>query len=185
MNLNPDMECVGTFEQGEELLAAMPTLQPDVVLMDIGLPGMDGITCTEGLKKKWPRTKVVILTGDDSREKILAALTAGAHGYLTKNANRHQVADAIERVWAGGSATSQTVTDELIEWLHWRKDLIERLSATESRILAMRARGLSYKEIGDKLQMAVDTVKTHAKRIMFKTGAASTAEAAFLRRQTV
>jgi DNA-binding NarL/FixJ family response regulator len=179
------LRCIGAFDNCEDFLKALPRLRPDVVLMDLGLPGMDGINCTIQLKRRWPRAKVLIFSTHETREKIVKSLTAGADGYLVKSTPRQKLAQAIHRVHNGESVISEQVAHELVGYLNARPDLIQNLSPQEQRILEEFDRGGTYKEIAQRLGISPNTLKEHAKRIRNKTGVDSMAAAAYIRKSVI
>jgi DNA-binding NarL/FixJ family response regulator len=185
INRSAGLKCVGAFESLEDGLKFIPKSDVDICLLDLMLPGADGIEGTARLKKKFPRLKVIIFSGLDSAEKILAAFNAGADGYLVKSTPREKLAEAIERVYEGQSAISPIVANELVDYFKRRTALFPHLSPTEKLILDGLEKGSSYKEIADILKMSLNTLKTHVKSILLKTGALSSAQAAWLRRQVV
>lgn len=179
------LTCVGGFESCEEFLKAVAKVRPDVIIMDLGLPGMDGISCTIQIKRRWPRAKVLIFSTHETREKIVKSLTAGADGYLVKSTPRQKLAEAIRRVHNGESVISEAVAHELVGYLNARPDLLQNLSPLEQRIIDEFDRGGTYKEIAQRLGISPDTLKEHAKRIRNKTGVDSMAAAAYIRKSVI
>ncbi len=185
INTSPGLKCVAAFCSFEEAAKELPKRHADVLLLDLGLPGADGVTATAELKKILPRLKVVIFSGHDGAEKILASFNAGADGYLLKTTPRQKLIEAIEKVYEGGSPISPRVADQLVDYFRRRTALFPHLSPTEKRVLTELESGETYKTAADKMGMSVNTLKTHVRSILFKTGAASAAQAAFFRRQAL
>jgi DNA-binding NarL/FixJ family response regulator len=176
------MKCVGSFDSCEDALDALGKLRADLVLMDLGLQRMDGIECTRRVKRRWPRTKVLVFSADDKQSEV--ALRAGADGYLDKGASPDKLAKAIRRVHAGKPAISENVLRELVRSFQ----VIARptnLSAREIQIRDLLADGWSRKEVAKRLGISEHTVKTYISRLMHKTGMHNIAAAEFLRKQTV
>lgn len=183
IDITPGLTCVGAFACCEDLLKAMPTARPDVIVMDIGLQELDGIACVREVKIKWPRTKVLMLSGDDSKQTIVSAFAEGADGFLDKTTPRQKLATAITRVHEGKAALSDRVMEALINYLQSRRSIISKLSPREREILEAFNSGGSLKEIADRLGSSIETVKTHARRICAKTGVNSMRAAAWVRKE--
>lgn len=185
INLSTGLQTVGTYETCEDAIAHMDRAHPDVVVMDIGLPKMSGIDGLKILKERWPRTKVLMFSADDRKETIREAFLRGAAGYLDKGSPRQKLAAAIERVHEGRHATSERVSDELVEIIAAWRPLLAELSPRERDILDEFARGGTIKEIAARLDSKVETIKTHARRIALKSGVSNLRAAAWIRKQTV
>ena len=180
-----DLEVVGEAENGADALHLIETLDPDVVLMDIRMPTMDGIAATEALAlgSSSPRPKVIMLTTFDLDEYVYAALRAGASGFLLKDTPPHDLLHGIRVVAAGDSLLAPSVTRHLIEQYVQRptterpsgKDF-ERLTEREVEVLRLVARGLSNQEIGDELFVSPATAKTHVSRLLMKLAARDRAQ---------
>ncbi len=167
----PDVKCVGAYESAEEALEALPGVKPDVVLMDIRLPKMSGIECVARLKEMMPSVQIVIVTVYEDSEKIFRALRSGASGYLVKSGPPEKLLEAIQDVTVGGSPMSPHIARKVVQ--HFlllgptaRED--DRLSPREREVLDMLAAGYIYKEIGEKLNIATETVRTNVKHICQK-----------------
>jgi DNA-binding NarL/FixJ family response regulator len=175
-----DLKCVATFASGEEALNGVPTVNPDVVLMDIGLPGMSGIQCVSELKRVNPALQIIMVTIYEDSERIFKALRAGANGYLLKSSPPSQLLEAVRDVFAGGVPMSSHIARNVVEHFHLLGPLPpkgEALSAREQQVLDLIAEGLIYKEIGDKLNIAVATVRTHVQHICQKMHVSNRMEA--------
>lgn len=176
------LTCVGAYELCEEALAAMPKMKADVVLMDLGLPRMDGFECTRQMKEKWPRVKVLVFSATDTDEAIITAFGAGVDGYLVKETNRHELADAIKQAFRSEWPMSRRVRQTTAVYLQWRQRMMPVLSPRERQIFDLLEQGRSRKEIADKLKISSETVKTHIERILEKSNASSSKEAGYLRK---
>jgi DNA-binding NarL/FixJ family response regulator len=180
-----DLEVVGEAEHGEQALRLIAQLDPDVVLMDIRMPTMDGIAATEALGLDGPsvRPKVIMLTTFDLDEYVYAALRAGASGFLLKDTPPIDLLQGIRVVAAGDSLLAPSVTRHLIEQFVHRptnerpqgKDF-DRLTEREVEVLRLVARGLSNQEIGDELFVSPATAKTHVSRLLMKLAARDRAQ---------
>lgn len=155
--------CVGVFADAEEALVQIPLLCPDVVLMDIGLPGISGIECVNRLKGQCIRTQYLMCTIFEDDENIFEALKAGATGYILKKTSPVKILEAISELHQGGSPMSGQIARRVIQAMHQPKknDAIESLTERETEILQLLAKGLRYKEISDKLFISIATVRTH------------------------
>jgi DNA-binding NarL/FixJ family response regulator len=169
----PDMEVVGEAGNGRDAVTLAARLVPDVVVMDLRMPGVDGITATGRILADRPATRVLVLTtfGDD--DHVYPALTAGACGFLLKDAPPDELLDGIRRAAAGDSPFSQEVLQRLVRRaVHARAGTPRAapgLTAREREVLDLVAEGLSNTEIADRLHIGVTTVKTHITSLMTKT----------------
>jgi DNA-binding NarL/FixJ family response regulator len=176
----PGLRCVGTWEDGETALAQVATLLPDVVLMDINLPGMSGIECTAALKRLCPRSQVIMVTVYEDTESIFRALQAGACGYLLKRAPSAEILEAIAEVRHGGAPMTGEIARRVVEAFQMpvsAEVATVVLSSREHELLALLSQGFSNKEIADKLDIAYQTVKVHLKHIYEKLHVRSRTEA--------
>ena len=167
----PDIRCVGAFASGEEALAQIPTQKPDVVLMDIGLPGMSGIQCVAQLKRLTPAPQVIMVTVYEDSDRIFKALKAGANGYLVKSSPPDKLLEAVRDVDTGGAPMSSHIACKVVEHFHVRENAhheTENLSQRETQVLTLLASGFIYKEIGDQLGISMETVRSHVKNICQK-----------------
>ncbi|TCC00515.1 response regulator transcription factor [Micromonospora zingiberis] len=170
----PDLDVVGEADNGRDAVSLAARLRPDVVVMDLRMPGVDGITATSRILADRPTTRVLVLTtfGDD--DHLYPALTAGACGFLLKDAPPTDLLDGIRRAAAGDSPFSQEVLRRLVHRaVRARADApepVDGLTAREQAVLELVAEGLSNAEIGERLHIGVTTVKTHITSLMTKTG---------------
>ncbi|SCL34457.1 two component transcriptional regulator, LuxR family [Micromonospora rhizosphaerae] len=170
----PDIEVVGEADNGRDAISLAARLIPDVVVMDLRMPGVDGITATSRILADRPATRVLVLTtfGDD--DHLYPALTAGACGFLLKDAPPADLLDGVRRAAAGDSLFSQEVLRRLVQRaVHARAETprpTQGLTAREQDVLNLVAEGLSNTEIADRLHIGVTTVKTHITSLMTKTG---------------
>jgi DNA-binding NarL/FixJ family response regulator len=181
IDANPGFECLDSYASGEAALREIPHLKPDVVLMDINLPGMSGIECTRLLREKNPRQQVLILTVYEDSERIFEALEAGASGYLLKRTSPEQLLQAIVEVRNGGSPMTSEVARKVVQSFRRparSKAAAEaKLTPREEEILKLLAQGYVTKEISDKLGIAFYTTQTHLKNIYEKLHVRSRTEA--------
>jgi len=161
--------CVGGFQSAEDALPALPALQPDVVLMDINLPGMSGIECARRLKQVAPAVNVVMLTTFDDSDKVFDSLKAGASGYLLKRASGAEIVAAVTDVCAGGAPMSGTIARKVVDFFG-RRPAPDGASLTERehQVLDALSEGQQYKEIADLLGISINTVRNHIKKIYEK-----------------
>lgn len=186
----PGYMCVCACASAEEALTDIPASRPDVVLMDIHLPGESGIACTARLREKMPALQVIMLTVYKDMKTIFQALKAGACGYVLKRADENEILDAIAEVRAGGapmtSEIARMVVRSFMEPPVAPRSETQQLSAREMEILALLSEGLSNKEIGAQLRISFATVRTHLMHIYEKLHVRCRTEAAakFFRRNT-
>lgn len=181
INLSPDFRCVCSCDTAEKALVQLPKHAPEVVLMDIQLPGMSGIECVAKLKKLLPDTQVIMVTVYEDPDRIFSALRNGASGYLLKRSTPEQVLTAIRDVQRGGAPMSGEIARKVI--LHFRDqsaatEEVEALTAREREVLELVANGFINKEIADRLGVSVEGVRWHLKRIYVKLHVRSRTEAA-------
>lgn len=181
----PDLEVVGEADNGRDAVTLAARLAPDVVVMDLRMPGVDGITATGRILAERPATRVLVLTtfGDD--DHLYPALTAGASGFLLKDAPPGELVDGIRRAAAGDSPFSTDVLKRLVQRaVHARAGAapVEGLTGRERDVLDLVAEGLSNTEIAERLHIGVTTVKTHITSLMTKTGAPNRVRLALLAR---
>ncbi|HEY1830936.1 MAG TPA: response regulator transcription factor [Acidimicrobiales bacterium] len=175
------MEVVGLAANGAEAISLVEQHHPDAVLMDLRMPELDGAAATRAIRANHPQTQVVVLTTYADDESVLAALSAGAIGYLTKDASRDDIRRALEAAHAGQGVLDHAVQARLIQSARPRKptaaELPDGLTEREGQILILIAEGLSNSEIADQLYVSGATVKTHINRIFQKTQSRDRAQA--------
>jgi DNA-binding NarL/FixJ family response regulator len=177
---SPGLRCVGAYPNGEAALRELPDQTPDVVLMDINLPGMSGIECVARLKEKAPKTQVLMLTTYEEGDLIFESLRAGANGYLLKNMPPSELVNAVEQVHAGGSPMSMHIARKVVSHFQQIKQPsseMEKLTKRELEILALLAKGFLYKEIADQLGISLSTVRAHLHTVYEKLHVQSRTEA--------
>lgn len=180
LSTQPDFEVVGEASDGSEVVRLAERLGPDVILLDLEMPNLDGVAALEKLRDTGSEAQTVVFTAYDTDERILSALRAGARGYLLKGASRKEIFDAIRTVYSGGSLLQPVVTTRLLERIE-RGDEQERsnsLTPKELEVLALLARGRKNSEIADTLFIGERTVKFHVSSILGKLGAHNRTEAA-------
>jgi DNA-binding NarL/FixJ family response regulator len=174
-------ECAGTFASGEQALESMPRRAPDVVLMDVNLPGMSGVECVRQLKSRLPNLQVVILTVYDDSDRIFQALQMGASGYLLKRSTAAEILHAVEDVHRGGAPMSSYIARKVVQSFQ-RQGLSEKpaenLTKRETDVLNYAARGYTNKEIADALGLSTETIRGYLKTIYGKLHVRSRTEAA-------
>lgn len=174
------MRCVGVYPEGKSALIELPALKPDVVLMDINMPGMNGIECTQRLKLILPATQVIMVTVYEDADSVFRALQAGACGYLLKRASSEEILAAIHEVRSGGAPMTSEIARKVVHAFQKppspHQDKVE-LSQREEEILKLLSEGFANKEIADKLNISYQTVKVHVKHIYEKLHVRSRSEA--------
>ena len=178
LSLYDDLELVGQARSGEAAVALCAARRPDVVLMDLIMPGMDGVAATELLLRRSPGTKVLALTSFSDSELIERALRAGAIGYLLKSVSGDELAAAIRRAHAGLSTLAPEAAKVLIDAVTTPANVGVLLTARERDVLSLLTEGLTNAEIAARLSVSLSTVKTHVSSIIAKLGAATRTEAA-------
>ena len=183
LNINPDMEVIGVTENGQETIDLIRAKKPDVILMDVRMPILDGVQCTRLIKEAYPEIRIIILTTFDDDEYVYNALKYGASGYLLKNIETDVLVDAIRRTAQGDSVVSQQMTAKLIQGVRTppRVDPVverDRFSPRERDILSCLAQGASNKEIARNLDLAESTVKIHVQNIFKKLNMSSRVQVA-------
>ncbi|MGW0760263.1 response regulator [Streptomyces sp. NPDC002814] len=162
----PDLTVVGEAATGAEAVRRTASLAPDVVLMDLQMPDMDGTAATAAIRAAHPQVRVLVLTTYDTDADITAAIDAGAVGYLLKDTGRHELCEAVRTAARGGAALSPTVAAKVLA--HMRGDRSAGLSGRELEVLSAVARGQSNKQIARALRLSEATVKTHLLHIYTK-----------------
>jgi DNA-binding NarL/FixJ family response regulator len=177
-----DIEVVGEATDGSEGVAMARRLKPDVILMDLLMPNMDGVTAIGRIKAERPETEIVTMTSFIEEEKVTAALEAGASGYVLKDAEADEVAQAIRAAFAGEVHLDPAVARLLAQRMRTRKDpaesLVEPLTDREKDVLRLLGQGMSNKDIGAQLFITERTARTYVSNILGKLGLASRTQAA-------
>lgn len=170
----PEVAVVGEASDGHEALRLIKTYQPDIVLMDTGMPGMNGLEATTLAKKQFPQVKVIILSEHSSEELVFRALRSGAEGFVLKDDSVGELYTAIKSVARGGEHLSPKVTKKVVlgylEGQEGGDELVKALTARQREVLQLIAEGHSTKEIAKMLNLSVNTVKTHRLKLMEKLG---------------
>ncbi len=180
INRSPDYCCAGTFADGESALAGIPALKPDLVLMDIGLPGMSGIECVSRLKSIIPATPIIMLTVYDAGDYLFDSLKAGASGYLLKRAIGDKLLEAMAEARAGGLPLTRHMAAKVGQYFQQfgkNRTEVQTLTPREQEVLQLLADGFRYKEIAGVMDISLDTVREHARRIYTKLHVSSRTEA--------
>ena len=183
LELEEDMELTGDFGDAQAALREAEFSKPDVVLMDIRMPGMDGITACRAMRDIAPETRVIMLTSYSDQQAVFSSIMAGASGYLLKNTGRADLLNAIRTVAGGASLLDPAITRQVLEKL---KELtvreeareVEMLSGREREVLALVADGMTNKEIASRLIISANTARNHVSRIPEKLGLNRRSEAA-------
>jgi len=191
LNSEPDIEVIGEAVNGQEAIARAAQLRPDVMLMDVRMPVLDGLQATREITAMPGAPKVLILTTFDLDDYVYQALRWGASGFLLKDASAQELADAVRIVAAGDALLSPGVTRRLIaEFARMgaprgpSRDSLDGLTERECEVLALVARGLSNAEIAGRLVVAEQTIKTHVSRILMKLGLRDRTQAVVLAYET-
>ena len=187
LNTAEGFRCIGSYRDGAAALRSIPVQTPDVVLMDINMPGMSGIECVRRLKKATPGLKVVMLTVFNDEDHVFASLKAGADGYLLKHSERATLLQSLADILRGGAPVSPQIARSLIEYFHTPKDNApasnspdasnNQLTERELEVLDQLAKGASYKEIAADLDISLHTVSNHLRHVYEKLHVHSRAQA--------
>jgi DNA-binding NarL/FixJ family response regulator len=178
------IEVVGEASDGQEAYELAGRLRPDVVLLDIAMPELNGIEATRKIKAAWPEIAILVLTAYDDEQYIHALIDAGAAGYLLKTAEGAAIADAVQRIRQGETVLSQAITEKIVKRIAAGEGGAQRpagsLSEREREVLALAAQGASNKLIAERLEVSVRTVHAHMRNIFAKLDVASRTEAVML-----
>lgn len=175
-----NIRCISSHPNGEEALKEIVVKKPDVVLMDINLPGMSGIECVRKLKAALPKLQILMLTMYEDDDQVFQSLMAGASGYLVKRTTPAEILQAIEEVHSGASPMSGRIARTVVEYFQKLQNAApeeENLSKREQEILDLLVKGYRYKEIADTLSVSFETVRSHLKNIYAKLHVHSRTEA--------
>jgi NarL family two-component system response regulator LiaR len=177
----PDIEVVGEAENGREAVIETEKLRPDVILMDLVMPEMDGIEAIRRITARQPEARILVLTSFAADDKVFPAIKAGALGYLLKDSGPEELVQAIHQVYRGESSLHPTIARKLLQELSRpseRPPTLEPLTEREVEVLRLVARGQSNQEIADELVISEATVRTHVSNILSKLHLASRTQAA-------
>lgn len=163
---NSEHQVVGAFDRCEAAIDKLDDLKPDIVLMDLDLPGIDGIEGTKAILKHYPETKIVVITVHEESDRVFDALCAGASGYITKDTNQDDLINAIEEVSNGGAPMSSQIARMVVS--SFRQHEQSPLTSREQEVLNLLSQGKSYSEIAEELFVHRETVKSHIKNIYEK-----------------
>lgn len=180
VNGSAGFKCVSSYGTAESALLGLPSDRPEVVLMDINLGGMNGIECVEKLKAGTPEIQVLMLTVYEDTDQIFRALAAGASGYLLKRSSPTKLLQAIREVHTGGSPMSSSIARKVVASFQKSQQAGKKqthLSPREEMVLDCLAKGLTYKQIADQLDISIDTIRTYIRRIYEKLHVQSRTEA--------
>lgn len=184
LETEPDFRVAGEAPDGKQAVKLALELRPDVILMDVQMPVMNGVEATGAICRCWPEARVIILTTFDRDDYVFQGVRAGAVGYLLKDLPAHKLIETIRRVHAGEVFIQPEIASRTLRAaLHSSGDLIEPLSEREREVLVMLAQGIPNKEIADKLHIAEGTVKNHVSNILGKLQAQNRTEAADIARR--
>jgi DNA-binding NarL/FixJ family response regulator len=176
LELTPEMEFLGAAADCSAVVDDISRNQPDVVLMDINMPNVDGIEGLRRIKKNHPQVKVLMQTVFDDSEKVFDSIRNGASGYILKKDSPQRILQAIHEVNEGGAVMNPGIAQKVLDYFQ-PKRINNRLSERETEVLTLLAEGLSYKMVADKLGLSFHTVSTHTKNIYEKLHVASLGEA--------
>ncbi len=187
LNSSAGFQCQATYPDGKAALRGIPANRPDVVLMDINLPGMLGTECVRQLKDLTPNLPVLMLTVYEDSEQIFKSLMSGATGYLLKRTSKDKLLEAIREVDAGGAPMSRQIARRVVQFFQKVNEVpsennnnasvVVSLTDRENEVLAALAKGYAYKEIADQLKISFETVRTHLRTIYEKLHVHSRTEA--------
>ena len=172
-----ELVCCGAFANAEAIPSKIENCKPDVVLMDINMPGKNGITALKEIKEVAPATEVIMLTIFEDRENVFEAVCAGASGYLLKNTAPEIIAASIKEVVSGGAAMTPAIARKTLQFFQKPLKHNAKLTEQEQQVLKLLVDGLSYKMIADKMNVVIDTIRYHIKKIYEKLHVHSAPEA--------
>jgi len=175
-----DMVLAGEAANGEEAVKMCPKIKPDIILMDLMMPVMDGVTATRIIHERYPEIRIIALTSFNEQELIEGALKAGAMSYLLKTVSAAELVAAIRGAMSGKASLSPEAAQALMQSLRKPKSEAEELTSREREILALMVEGLPNQEIAERLVVSYSTIKFHVSKILSKLGVASRTEAVAL-----
>jgi DNA-binding NarL/FixJ family response regulator len=177
---NTGFSCLGAFRSAEAAIEGIPSLMPDVVVMDINLPGMDGVQCVRRLKELCPDVQFLMLTVYEESDKIFNSLIAGARGYILKRTTTPELLEAIRQVREGGAPLTDHIARRVVQYFNQqgaKAASLDILTPRERQVLEKLAQGASYKEIAEQLSLSIDTVRMNVRHIYGKLHVHSRGEA--------
>jgi NarL family two-component system response regulator LiaR len=177
LKARPDLQLVGEASGGGEAITLCEQLQPDVVLMDLMMPGMSGAEATRVIRGRWPEVRVIALTSFGDKELVREALAAGAISYLLKNVSAEDLAEAIRAACSGRSTLAAEAVQALVQLESTAPAAGDELTPREREVLGLMVKGLTNPEIADRLVVSRATAKAHVSNVLAKLGAANRAEA--------
>ncbi len=170
LGCQPDIEVVGEASDGQEALEKAAHLQPDVVLMDISMAGMDGLEATRELRRTQPETQIIVLSQHDEPQFVNSLLEAGAAGYALKRMGGASVVDAVRSVYREGAYLPPAIARQMLDRTHRQQTASEVLTPRETEVLKLVAQGFSTQTIAERLCLTVKTVSVHRTNLMHKLG---------------
>ena len=180
LSVYDDLKLVGEAGDGEEAIRLCERLQPDVILMDLLMPKMDGVTAIKAIKTRWPQIQIIALTSFKEKEYVEGALKAGANGYLLKDVSAQELVNAVRRATAGQPSLSPEAAQVLIQNVNEPPTSHPDMTSRELEILALMVEGLSNNEIAERIIVSPSTVKFHVSNILSKLGVTGRTEAVAL-----
>ena len=180
LSVYDDLRLVGEAGDGEEAIRLCERVQPDVILMDLLMPKMDGVTAIKAIKTRWPQIQIIALTSFKEKEYVEGALKAGANGYLLKDVSAEELVNAVRRVTAGQPSLSPEAAQVLIHNVSEPSQPHIEMTGREKEILVLMVEGLSNNEIAERLIVSQSTVKFHVSNILSKLGVTGRTEAVAL-----
>lgn len=178
INRGPELQVVGEARSGEEALEKVPDTDTQVIVMDIGLPGMDGIEATKQVKARWPEVRVVMLTAHQLSAEVFASLASGADAYCLKSSDPSSLLLAIRAAALGSTYLDPPIAHHVLERMAVPEDASVNLSSKERDVLRLIAEGQSNRQIADALGVSVATVKLHVQELLAKLSASDRTQAA-------
>jgi NarL family two-component system response regulator LiaR len=177
LKAKPDLELIGEASNGHEALRLCQDVQPDVILMDLMMPQMDGVTAIQAVRRRWPAIRMIALTSFKEKDLVQRALRAGAISYLLKNVSIDDLAQAIRAAWAGQSTLAPEATQALIQVASQGPQLGHDLTPRERQVLELMTEGLTNPEISKRLMVSLSTARAHVSSILSKLAVSNRAEA--------